>query len=130
MLRRNPSRFSFGHLVVSFAVKHAASFGFLDSAPLFEEKRDGAFFTKTLYPFYPFFFHRPCSRAAFTPNNYPIDSREFEISNIFQERLDGEESNYGPRFAQIFYTWNSMLFVFYADAPPHVRCLSGEAETR
>ena len=67
--------------------------------------------------------------TTFAPDDCPIDTGDIEVAKVFQQRLNGEETNCGRRGTQMLNAWQAVLFVFDADAPPDMPLLRGELET-
>src|ERR1700688_4753137 len=95
--------------VIGLAVELPARCLFSHAAPLFEKEWHAFAFALIPHRDDPFLLHRPCSVAALSTNDYPIDSFEIEFAQIFQERLDREKTD--PRFGslQIFNARKAVL---------------------
>ena len=95
------------HRVVSSSVKDSTSTGFANASPLFEEKwhaRDSALFTDGDDPL-P--LHCAGTVSAFAPDDYPMNSREVNLSQVFKQRFDGKETHRGGAFLEMFNSGNS-----------------------
>jgi hypothetical protein len=78
-------------IIVGAAIQFAAGDTLPDAAPLLEEERYAGAPTLTLNADHPLFVHRASTGTAFSANDHPIDSRQVELPEIFEERLNGEE---------------------------------------
>ena len=99
-----------------------------DAAPLFEKK--GHIFRSALGADItnPSSFHRASTRPAFATDDNPVDAFELNRAEMFQERLNGKETDFGWSLAQQINPGQTMLPVFNAHAPPNVILLGGKTK--
>src|SRR5437899_2862411 len=64
-----------------------------------------------------------CTGPTLTTDYYPTDTRKVQFAKILQKWLDGEEFYFRRSVSEIIESWETMLSIFDADAPPNVfRC--------
>ena len=80
------------HLVVCAIVQAPASRGFVNAAPLLEEKGNMSPVALVAKRDHPFLLHWPCARTTFTSNDDPIDTPKIQVSEILKKRLDAQEA--------------------------------------
>jgi len=73
------------------AGKYTAVSFFVYTAPLFEEEGNSCIEALVSYIDSPIGFHRPCARAGFAADDYPIDATQIDIGNRTQEGFEGYE---------------------------------------
>lgn len=115
-----------GEFVIRFAFEASPEFGLAYAAPLFEKEGDFVFAALIAKRKNPVLLHGAGAGAAFAADNHPVDVAEIELAEIFEERLDGEETDGGICFLEIGDARDAVFFVFDTDAPPDVRLLGGE----
>src|ERR1035441_826726 len=79
------------HFVIRPAMECPARFCLLSSAPLFEEEGYSCRSALCIEGFDPLVLHCSCSWPAFAANDGPVNASERDVSEVLQERLDGEE---------------------------------------
>lgn len=83
------------HGIVTTAVELTAVFRFPHAAPLLEEERDLRGPTLVAQLDHPLPLHRARAGAAFAADNDPVDSRQINVTQVFQKWLDGQELDRG-----------------------------------
>ena len=117
-----------GHRVIGFAVETSTGFGLLYSAPLLKEEQAAVTITLSFDVTNPFWFHRSRTRATFAPNDYPVNSREVDRSEILQQRFNAEKADGCRRAPEVGNARNAVLLVFNTDAPPNMGSLCRSME--
>ncbi len=117
-----------GEAVVSLAVEFSASLALMDAAPLLEEERDLgslALIPKRQHPFLP---HWPGAGPALTADDHPVDSFQVDLAEVFQKRLDGQESDSGRGLLKMLDPNQAVGLVLDANPPPNVGNAGGELQ--
>src|SRR6266853_1565842 len=104
--------------IIGLAVELSSCYLFSHTAPLFEKEGDAFTFAFIPHRGDPFLLHRPCSMAALSTNDHPIDSLEIKLAQIFQQRLNGEKFDSGMCVLQILNSWKAVFHVLDAHSPP------------
>lgn len=76
-------------LVVGSTVESPASLALPHPSPLLEEERDALGPALALDRRNPSLPHGPCARATFTADNDPTDAAQVQVTEMFQEGLNG-----------------------------------------
>lgn len=119
-----------GEFVVGSAVQAAAGLGFADASPLFEEKSDFAFAALISQRENPVFANGSGPWSTFPADDHPVDAAQVQLTNVFQKRLNGEETNPGTCCLKTGDAGDAIFFVLDADTPPDVWLLRGKAQLR
>src|ERR1017187_5707111 len=110
------------HGIVRVAVEVSAGDGFADPAPLFEEEQGALLVTLCFDGAYPFGAHGSCAGAAFAAHDDPVDAREVDGAEVFKEWFDAQEPEACRGATQLVDSWDAVLLVLDADAPPDMLC--------
>ena len=110
------------HGVVRVAVEVSAGNGYADPAPLFEEEQGALLVALCFDGAYPFGAHGSCAGAAFAAHDDPVDAREVDGAEVFKEWFDAQEPEACGCATQLVDSWDAVLLVLDADAPPDMLC--------
>ena len=100
----------------------SAGNGFADPAPLFEEEQGALLVALCFDGAYPFGAHGSCAGAAFAAHDDPVDAREVDGAEVFKEWFDAQEPEACGCATQLVDSWDAVLLVLDADAPPDMLC--------
>src|SRR5262249_44462491 len=109
--------------VVGLPPKHSTGCSLLHPPPLLEEERDPLLPAPIANREDPLLAHRSRAGSPLSPNNHPVHPLDAEISQVLQERLDGEEPHGCPRFAKTIHPWEPVLAILNTDAEPDLASL-------
>src|SRR5437879_5011978 len=109
------------HVVVCALIEFAAGIAFSDPTPLLEEERRAGGAALLAKRPHPFDSHRPRTVAALSSHDHPVDVRQVDGAEVFEERFDGEKSYGGRRRTEMVDARQSVSAILDAHAPPNVR---------
>src|SRR5208283_3246863 len=119
---------SVGKAVVSLAIEFSASLALMDAAPLLEEERDLGSLALIPKRQHQFLMHRPGAGPALTADDHPVDSFQVDLAEVFQKRLDGQESDSGWGLLKMLDPNQAVGLVLDANPPPYVWKAGGELQ--
>jgi len=107
--------------IVGPSVQPSTGLVLLHTTPLLEE--EGNILTAALPENgkHPFLFHGPCPEAALAANYHPIDPTQIELSEIFEQRFDGQKPHPRGSLSQACNARNPISSVFNAHTYPNLR---------
>ena len=119
-LFNNRQLFPVRYAIVSRAVEFSASLALSNTAPLLEEERNLGALALVANRQHPFHRHRSGTGPALTADDHPVNALEVYLTQVFEERLDGQESDSGRGLLQMLDPNQTVSAVFDAHTPPDV----------
>jgi hypothetical protein len=107
--------------IVGSAIESAAHSFLLDATPLLEEEGNPCGRTLITQRRNPRSLHRPGTGSTFAAYDYPVNTRKVYFPQVFQEWFYREKADGCWCGTQVHDSWQSILPILDAHAPPDMR---------